>query len=176
MSSSSTAGILQRLYHCYRNSRAILASRCEAKLEHFKVEQIHGRSLRGVKQELYLHFVLLTIVRSFGNRIDYIRHLAETDSGPQTPRMRANFKNVIKAMARNFEALALGHCQQMADAVGEILDSIGNCLQRERPAATIRTIPCGRTTDFKMSAEQSNKTEHQETRRAPEKFAKIPDY
>ena len=70
-----------------------------------EIEQFHSKSERGVKQELYAHFVLLALSRSFGNQLE-----DDLNAGVafDQPKMRANFKNVLVTVARNFEALMLG--------------------------------------------------------------------
>ena len=95
-----------------------------------EIEQFHAKSERGVKQELYAHFVLLALSRSFGNQLE---DDLNTGAVCDQPKMRANFKNVLVTVARNFEALMLGHWQLASTAVSNILNSIGNCLQKERP-------------------------------------------
>ena len=97
---------------------------------HLTIEQFHAKTERGVRQELYAHFVLLTMGRAFGNEIE------EDINGWQSGReakMRANFKNALKSMAQNFEVLMLGQCRQITQALDNILESIANCVQRERP-------------------------------------------
>ena len=109
-----------------------------------EIEQFHAKSERGVKQELYAHFVLLALSRSFGNPLeDDLNAGAAFDQ----PKLRANFKNVLVTVARNFEALMLGNWQlatgnwQLASsAVSNILHSIGNCLQKERPGRSYPRI------------------------------------
>ena len=102
-----------------------------------EVEQFHSKSERGVKQELYAHFVLLALARSFGNEFeDHINVLHDVDE----PKMRVNFKNVLVTMARNFEAVILGQCKLASTAVLNILQSIGNCVQMERPGRSYERL------------------------------------
>ncbi len=102
-----------------------------------EIEQFHAKSERGVKQELYAHFVLLALSRSFGNQLeDDLNAGVAVDQ----PKMRANFKNVLVTVARNFEALMLGNWQLASSAVSNILHSIGNCLQKERPGRSYPRI------------------------------------
>ena len=53
-----------------------------------EIEQFHSKSERGVKQELYAHFVLLALSRSFGNQFE-----DDLNAGVafDQPKMRANF-------------------------------------------------------------------------------------
>lgn len=95
-----------------------------------EIEQFHARTEHGVRQETYAHFVLLALARSFGNELE--DHLNETVS-PADAKWRANGKSLLVAVARNLETLMLGHWQAACDAVANILDSIGNCAQKERP-------------------------------------------
>ena len=107
---------------------------CNTKLEDITIEKaLHNyifTSIIGVKQELYAHFVLLAQSRSFGNQLeDHLNAGVACDK----PKMRANFKNVLVTVARNFEVLMLGHWQLASTAVSNILHGIGNCLQKEHP-------------------------------------------
>ena len=102
----------------YKSSKRLLA-----------VEQFHAKSERGVKQELYANFVLLAMARAFGNEMEDGLN-AGLDA--EQPQMRANFKNVLVTMARNLEALMLSQWELASNAVSSILQSIGNCRQKER--------------------------------------------
>ena len=98
-----------------------------------EVGPFHAKSERGVKQELYAHFVLVVLARSFGNGFEDAVNAA---SAAEQPRVRANFKNVLTTLARNFEALMLGQWQLTCDAVANIFTSIDSCVQKERPGRT----------------------------------------
>lgn len=98
-----------------------------------EVGPFHARSERGVKQELYAHFVLVVLARSFGNGFE---DAVNASTAAEQPSVRANFKNVLTTLARNFEALMLGQWQLTCDAVANIFTSIGNCVQKERPGRT----------------------------------------
>ena len=69
------------------------------------VEEFHGKTERGVKQELYAHFVLITLTRLFSNRTE--EGFKQSDGVDEKPKMKANFKNCLLVVGRNIEALML---------------------------------------------------------------------
>lgn len=90
----------------------------------FVVEDFHAKTERGVKQELFAHFVLVTMNRLFANRAD-----TELNSGhpsmafdpydcssraPSTaamPGRKTNFKNCVHVLERCLEELLLLHAR-----------------------------------------------------------------
>ena len=81
------------------------------------------RTERGVKQELYAPFTLIA------NRCDAD---ANRRGGDRT-NMRANFKNGLRPLGREIEAMFLAHGAFVADSVARIITGLSRCLQRERP-------------------------------------------
>jgi hypothetical protein len=83
----------------------------------FQIEEFHAKSERGVKQELYAHFTLITLSRIFSNHADLRRPDApivlrtkERSSQNGTPgRFQTNFRNAIHLVSRSIEALLLFH-------------------------------------------------------------------
>lgn len=88
----------------------------------FVVEDFHAKSERGVKQELFAHFVLVTMNRLFANRADSVlnagaRSAAGTDdavpharcSATLPQRLQTNFKNCVRVLERGLEELLLVH-------------------------------------------------------------------
>ncbi|RKX37052.1 MAG: IS4 family transposase [Verrucomicrobia bacterium] len=82
----------------------------------FIVDDFHAKSERGVKQELFAHFVLITMSRLFSNRSDTYLNLEENStsqlSGPNTgqslatsQKIKTNFKNCIHVFSRFIEEL-----------------------------------------------------------------------
>ena len=92
------------------------------------VEYFHSRSERGVKQDLFAHFTLITMTRLFTNH---------TEGGFRTeagrPPLQANFQNAMRTMARHVAGLLLQHSTTLCQTVGSMLASIANCRQRQRP-------------------------------------------
>ena len=94
------------------------------------VEQFHSKSERGVKQEIFAHFILITLTRVFTNHAeDEINHGANIDK----PKMQANFKNSLATIARNIERLLLQNAEAFCQTVTRIVSSVAACRQRLRP-------------------------------------------
>jgi hypothetical protein len=86
----------------------------------FVVDDFHAKTERGVKQELFAHFVLLTMNRLFANRADTELNASVSSSGFEptpssthvlstttSPGFRANFKNCVRVFERSLEQLLL---------------------------------------------------------------------
>lgn len=108
------------------------------------VTDFHARSERGVKQELFAHFVLITMNRLFANQSDSQLNLLgpsralengtpEKEHSPTIrARIRTNFKNAIHFVAKSLEELLLWH-SRIKDAVTNIFQIISGRYQKERP-------------------------------------------
>ena len=94
------------------------------------VEQFHGKTERGVKQELYAHFVLITLTRLFTNHSE--AELQSAESEPHQRKLRVNYKNSLAVLGRHFEELLLRQTQLLADTVSDMLDSVRSGRYRER--------------------------------------------
>jgi hypothetical protein len=96
-----------------------------------KIEDFHGQSERGVKQELYAQFVLITLARIFSNHSeDDFNAKSSVDEAPQ---IRANFKNSLITVARNIESLLLQQAKIVTDTINHIVASISSIRQKLRP-------------------------------------------
>ena len=95
-----------------------------------EVDQFHGRSERGVRQELYAHFNLIAMARLLSNHGDDI--LDEMDESDR-PRMKTNFTNALAMLALNLEEMILKHAVSLADTVGRAAESILAVRARLRP-------------------------------------------
>ncbi len=84
----------------------------------FNIEDFHAKSERGVKQEIFAHFALITMNRIFTNKTDIdlnlpINHDIDTKehgnftSKTLTHKIKTNFKNCIHVFSRNLEELLL---------------------------------------------------------------------
>jgi len=82
------------------------------------VEDFHAKTERGVKQELFAHFALITMNRLFANQSDLelndcdpsspkLEPSGENLSSEETRRVQTNFKNCIHVLERNLEQLVL---------------------------------------------------------------------
>ncbi len=95
------------------------------------IERFHARSERGVRQELYAAFVLLTLARRFSSRCD-----ADLNGGGgdgDLPAMRASFRNGLRLVGREIEAMFLAQSAMVARSVARIMTGLSRCIQRERP-------------------------------------------
>ena len=96
------------------------------------IESFHAKSERGVRQELYAAFTLVALARLFANRCDHdINHNVGDDD--DLPAMRTNFKNGMRLMGREIEAMFLRQSQMVAQSVKRIMTGLSRCIQRERP-------------------------------------------
>ena len=144
----------------------------------FYIEEFHAKHERGVKQELFAHFVLVTINRLFANHADeelniasraeeaHAQHPAGPLSTPSSPRQtKVNFKNCVHFIARRLEPLLLLH-RNLADAVAETYRFIVKHYQRVRPGRSYprqskRPIP-----KWHSNSKQKRKTKTAATRAA----------
>ena len=111
----------------------------------FVVEDFHARTERGVKQELFAHFVLVTMNRLFANRADTDLNSTQTSAllnphdssnpAPSTATVqgrKTNFKNCVRVLERGLEELLLLH-RHIKDAVQRTFRLIVGRHQRIRP-------------------------------------------
>ena len=120
---------LSDLYHgrwgieeLYKTSKAVI--------EHF-----HAKSDRGVRQELYAAFTLVTLAQQFVNRCD-----SDLNSGDSEdlPAMRTNFKNGLRPVGREIEAVFLRQSEMVDQSVRRIMAGLSRCIQRQRPGRSYR--------------------------------------
>lgn len=128
------AGVFPDAYHArwgieelYKVSKQIIG-----------VEEFHAKTLRGVKQELYAHFVLITMNRIFANHTDDPRSrkaLDEIERSLDAPSStaRVNFKSCINAFARNMEALFLQKAGILKQTIGALIARVSRRHQKSRP-------------------------------------------
>jgi hypothetical protein len=79
----------------------------------FFIENFHGKTERTVRQELFAHFVLITMNRIFSNYADEElnapRDNTPSSSHSKPPTIQTNFANCINVFARAGEGLLLVH-------------------------------------------------------------------
>lgn len=102
------------------------------------VEEFHAYSERGVKQELFAHFVLITLNRIFTNHVEQevnIEHETSVyeDNLKTDPKFRVNIKNALVIMARQLESLFFQKAKELTGTINNIVQSISFCKQKERP-------------------------------------------
>jgi len=109
----------------------------------FLIEDFHAKTERGVKQELFAHFVLITMNRLFANEADLELNSSDPTSpcfeSPETnpvpgvtPRVQTNFKNCIHVLERNLEELLLLKSRMRA-VIHKTFDAIARRHQKVRP-------------------------------------------
>ena len=99
------------------------------KAEKAVIERFHAKSVRGVRQELYAAFTLITLARQFSNRCDDDIN----DGGEDQPAMRANFRNGLRLVGKEIEALFMRQADTVRQSVARIMTGLSRCIQRERP-------------------------------------------
>ena len=99
------------------------------------IEHFHAKSERGVRQELYAAFTLITLARQFVNRCD-----SDLNSGDceDLPAMRANFRNGLRLVGREIEAIFPKQTEMVNESVRRIMTGLSHCIQRERPGRSYR--------------------------------------
>lgn len=97
------------------------------------VEDFHAKTERGVKQELFAHFVMITLSRIFANQSDDLLLLRKGNNTVEQPDLiKSNFKNCLTTVARNLEALFLRQIEYVKDSIIIISKSIATCYQKVR--------------------------------------------
>ena len=100
------------------------------------IGDFHAKSERGVRQEIYAAFVLLTMTRWLSNRCD--SDLNGGGDENDMPAMRANFRNALRLVGKEIEALFLKQAGAVRESVCRIMTGLSRCVQRERPGRSYR--------------------------------------
>jgi hypothetical protein len=95
------------------------------------VEDFHGQSELAVKQELFAHFVLMTLTRFFSNHGEEGFNCHNRESKDRE--IKANFKNCLTTMGRNIEGLILYQTTLVRATINTVIVSIVSCRQKLRP-------------------------------------------
>ncbi len=96
-----------------------------------RFERFHGKSERKVKQELFAHFVLITMTRLFSNHGEDL--LEAGRERPAGKKLKVNFRSAMQALGRHLEALLLRQAKLVRDVTLHVFDSIVQSRQAERP-------------------------------------------
>ena len=99
------------------------------------IGSFHAKSERGVRQELYAAFTLIALARMFANRCDQD---INSDASDDLPAMRANFRNGLRLVGREIEAMFLRQSEMVAQSVRRIMTGLSQCIQRERPGRSYK--------------------------------------
>ena len=136
---------LSELYHerwgieeLFKTSKQTLAIECW-----------HAHSERGVKQELYAHFVLLALTRLFVNHGE--AQLARAGRGAR--RRQLNFRAGLHTVGRHLEGLLLRQAALVAEVVQQVFAHIVPDRQKVRPGRCYPRVsrkPVGKWTPAKL--------------------------
>jgi hypothetical protein len=96
------------------------------------IEDFHGRTERGVKQELYAHFILITLARLFSNHSESGFNSRDTAKAAP-PAIKANFKHCLRTVARHIEGLLVRQATLVSETINRIVACVSSCRQTLRP-------------------------------------------
>ena len=102
---------------------------CKVSKQPAEVEQFRARTGRGVRQELFAHSAIVAPARSLGNFAEQAVGACADDGAA----VQANFKNALATVARQLEAVMLGHARLAAEAVSNMVEGIASCTGKTRP-------------------------------------------
>lgn len=123
------------------------------------VGDFHAQTERGVKQELFAHFVLMTMNRVFTNhaetQINDGKQAMPNDCLVSEPLFKVNIKNSLVTMARNLELLLLDQRTVIAETINKMMDAITACRQKQRPGRKYERVSRRPETRWKSSKNKS---------------------
>ncbi len=94
------------------------------------VDEFHGRTERGIRQELYAHFNLIAMTRLLSGPGDaLLAEIQEKDRERQT----VNFRNAIAIVAANLEEMIFAHAEAIAGIVTRMAEGMIKVRSRLRP-------------------------------------------
>ena len=136
----------------------------------FNIEDFHGKTERGVKQEIFAHFILITLNRLFANRAD-IELNSEGTSNPQSSGSgpvgrKTNFKNCIHVLEQGLEELLLFQ-RRITDVVQRLFRTIVGRYQRVRPNRSFIRRSMRPETKWQPSKEKRQAQKAQKAAAAP---------
>ncbi len=100
------------------------------------VEDFHSQSERGVKQELFSHFVLITLNRMLTHQTEKRINTKNEDleaASISEPLFKVNIKNALLVMARHLESLFLQQAEWVTQTINQMVEAISFCKQKVRP-------------------------------------------
>jgi hypothetical protein len=100
------------------------------------VDDFHGKTERGVRQELFAHFALITMNRLCSNKAEdqlskILSPLSKQDDS--TPEIKVNFKNCLATISRHLEEIMFLPVNCVKDVIQQIVSSISRYHQKARP-------------------------------------------
>jgi hypothetical protein len=121
----------------------------------FDIEDFHSKTERGVKQEIFAHFFLITLNRLFANHadIELNPHWAPTSgSPPGSSDLQTNFKNCTHVVDRSLESILLTH--QTRTVFPPLLHTIHRRHHRKRPNRSFLRRSMRPVTKWRLSKEK----------------------
>ena len=103
-----------------------------------EVDDFHGRSERAVKQEVFAHFVLLTMSRLCSNEsenllVSFLNLTHEEAETKAESKIQVNFKHTLATVSRQLESILFAPAHCINNVMEEIIHSISRYWQRTRP-------------------------------------------
>ncbi len=111
-----------------------------------EVTDFHSKTVRGIKQELFAHFTLITMNRIFANQatnnLEKIIGTANKDleSDTTSSSVQVNFKNCLATFSRRMEEIILFPAIQLNNAIKEVLQLISSSYQKTRENRSYQRI------------------------------------
>lgn len=102
------------------------------------VQDFHAQTERGIKQELFAHFVMITLSRIFSNHIDDDLQNAVGNKGERS--IKVNMKNCLLTVSKNLEALFIQQNMILKECISNMVNSIRSCRQKLRPNRSYERI------------------------------------
>jgi hypothetical protein len=128
------------------------------------VEDFHGQTERGAKQELFAHFVLISLNRIFATKVEQGFSekgdpSLEDETADRQGDFEVNTKNSLLTLARNLEALFIRQADLVKKTVNNIIDSLSRCRQKQRPNRKYRRQSLKPIKKWRPSHEKGKTTE-----------------
>ena len=101
-----------------------------------EVDDFHGRSERAIKQELFAHFVLITMSRLCSNESENLLvsllNLTHEETDGES-KIQVNFKNALATVSRHLENIMFVPARCIKNVMEDIVYSISRYRQKTRP-------------------------------------------
>ncbi len=100
-----------------------------------EVEDFHGKTERGVKQELFAHFVLITMSRLCANESENLIANFLTPQNNQeesATKVQINFKNCLATISRHLEEMMAVPTRLIKNVMDSVISSISRVRQKTR--------------------------------------------
>jgi hypothetical protein len=108
-----------------------------------EIEDFHAKHERGVKQELYAHFIAITMNRLISNTIEdtFEENISqEKNSGSISKKINVNFKKSLSLFEYRIEEILLSASIRLKDVLVELTEKVKKCRNRIRLGRTYKRI------------------------------------